>query len=385
MKILLVSNYQPPHMGGIEFAAGSLKRCWEAEGHTVTWLTTDIPRGARDSTPDNIRVPAWNIFEDILQINSPLVCPTAYPTLRRAIKEHDVVNVHSFAPGLSAAVLNMALRCRKPTVATQHVGIIAMRPLLLNKLQGFVYCRRARRCVQQGVRVTFVGKSVRDWFVQHAGIPESEFVMTPAGIDQESFPFVPDEERQPLRAKWQMNEAGFNVLFVGRFYEKKGLPLIREIAARLPSVRFTLVGSGPLDPASWGLPNIRVIGFVSTAELRELYGCHDLFIMPSYGEGWPAVVPQAMACGLPCMISEETFAGYGKDAERFLICERQADAIARMLHTATIESIPIINERRALADYAKATWNWKTTANIYLHHFLQSMSSDSATRDMTLA
>ena len=52
MRILLVSNYQPPHMGGIEFAAQSLKACWERDGHTVTWLTTDLPRGARPGAPD---------------------------------------------------------------------------------------------------------------------------------------------------------------------------------------------------------------------------------------------------------------------------------------------------------------------------------------------
>ena len=50
MRILMATNYQPPHMGGIEYAAGSLKRCWENAGHTVTWITTDIPRGGFGSS-----------------------------------------------------------------------------------------------------------------------------------------------------------------------------------------------------------------------------------------------------------------------------------------------------------------------------------------------
>ncbi|NIP93828.1 MAG: glycosyltransferase family 4 protein, partial [Akkermansiaceae bacterium] len=63
MRILLATNYQPPHTGGIQYAAESLKRCWRDEGHEVTWLSTDIPPGGRDSTEDNIRLPATNFLE----------------------------------------------------------------------------------------------------------------------------------------------------------------------------------------------------------------------------------------------------------------------------------------------------------------------------------
>ncbi|OQA27235.1 MAG: Alpha-monoglucosyldiacylglycerol synthase [Verrucomicrobia bacterium ADurb.Bin345] len=378
MKILLVSNYQPPHMGGIEFAAGSLKRCWEAMGHTVTWLTTDLPRGARESTPDNVRVRAINVFENLFQVNSPVVCPLARRGIARLVTDHDVVNVHSFAPGLSSVALRWALRRHRPLVVTQHVGIIPLKFGLLNALQEQVYCRRARQCVAQGARVTFVGKAVRDWFLKHTGIPESEFTMTPAGIDQDLFPFVPDDERASLRRKWQTDQTGFQVLFVGRFYEKKGLPLVHDLAAGMPSIRFTLVGSGPIDPAAWRLPNVRVIGFVSTAELRELYGCHDLFIMPSFGEGWPAVVPQAMACGLPCLVSEETFAGYGRDADRFVVCKRNADAMRDALARAASGGYPLLRDRKATADYAAAVWNWKDTAKIYEQLFREVIAGTRA-------
>ncbi|NCC53281.1 MAG: hypothetical protein EOM20_18995, partial [Spartobacteria bacterium] len=74
MRILLVSNYQPPHMGGIEYAAEALKACWKKLGHEVTWMTTDIPRLPDRHTPDNVRIRAANFFENRWQINSPIVC-----------------------------------------------------------------------------------------------------------------------------------------------------------------------------------------------------------------------------------------------------------------------------------------------------------------------
>jgi glycosyltransferase involved in cell wall biosynthesis len=370
VRILLVSNYQPPHMGGIEFAAQSLKRCWEKDGHQVTWLTTDLPRGGRPEAPDNVRVPAWNFLEDRFQINSPLVHPSACSRIRRLVREHDAVNVHSLAPGLSTVALHAALRAGRPTVVTQHVGIIPLGSRFMSFVQEHFVCNAARWSVKRGAYITFVGAAVREWFLEHSGIPESKVFMTPAGIDQDTYRFVDDKDRAAFRAKWKVDSAALNVLFVGRFYDKKGLPLIRDIAARCPNVRFTLVGNGPVNAAAWALPNVRIISaFVSNEELRELYGAHDLFIMPSYGEGWPAVVPQAMACGLACLVSEECFQGYHRDTEKFLVRPRTVDAMSAVVMEAAQGAIPLLEDRQTLSEYATETWDWQRTSRVYVDLF----------------
>ena len=369
MRILMATNYQPPHMGGIEYAAGSLKRCWEESGNLVTWITTDIPRGGAPETLDNIRIPALNVFESLFQINSPVISPLSYKEIEREVMDHDVINVHSLAPGLTSAVLRAALKFKRPTVVTQHVGVIPLKIPLLNIVQEKFISRSASHLVHEGALLTFVGKAVRDWFVEHAALPEDRVFMTPAGIDQHDFFFVSDQERYQYRSKWNIEGNKLNVLFVGRFYEKKGLPLLQAVAQRCPSAHFTFVGSGPINPTRWNLPNVQVIPHVSTIELRELYGSHDVFIMPSVGEGWPAVVPQAMACGLACLISEETFEGYGQDPQTFLICERDADVIARMLAELVAGRIPAQKLRKEISDYAMNVWDWKRTANTYLDLF----------------
>lgn len=374
MRILLVSNYQPPHMGGIEFAAGALKQCWEEDGHQVTWMTTDIPRGTRPNTPENIRVRSANFLETWWQVNSPVIHPLAYPEIVRQVRSHDVINIHSLAPGLSTLTLWAALRRQRPAVATQHVGVIPMRAGLLNLAQKVFLCRTAAWAVSRGTLLTFVGEAVRDWVVQQTGIPTDRVTMTPAGIDQRSYFFVADDERSKLRDRWDLARHRFNVLFVGRFYEKKGLPLMETVARQCPDIHFTFVGSGPVDPTEWHLPNVRVIPFVSTSELREIYGSHDLFIMPSVGEGWPAVVPQAMACGLACLVSEATFAGYNRDPDRFVIAPRDPEKLAGILKQAASNGLPLLNRRSLLSEYALQTWDWKKTARIYLDLFRQVMA-----------
>lgn len=374
MRILLASNYQPPHMGGIEFATAALKECWLRMGHEVTLLTSDEPRGARPETPDNVRLKTWNGLERRFQINSPIIHPGEWVRIAGLIARHDVLCTHSLAPGVASVAMLQALHRRKPVVVTQHVGVIKMGGLM-NAVQERVITGLARHAVRKGAMITFVGEAVRQWFVEHARIPQNRITMTPAGIDQHSYNFVDDAERATLRAKWKLDDASLNILFVGRFYEKKGLPLIGELARRLPHIRFTLVGGGPVDPSKWNLPNVRLISFVKTEELRELYGAHDLFIMPSYGEGWPAVVPQAMACGLACLVSEECFTGYNRDADRFLVSARTAEAIAPHLEQAAKGQMELIRRRRELSDYASRTWDWQRTAEIYFDLFERQIAA----------
>lgn len=374
MRILLTTNYQPPHPGGIEYAAASLKRAWQRMGHDVTWLTTDIPRGAAAFAEQNVRVRAWNFWESLLQINSPVVSPTQYKIVRQLVSTHDVINVHSLAPGLTSLTRHMAQRAHKPLVVTQHVGIIPLRPLILNRLQHAIYIRAARSVVDYGAPLTFVGEAVRDWFEHHAHLPSNRLFMTPAGIDADHFYWVTEEDRQRFRQKWGLQVDSLNVLFVGRFYTKKGLALIRQIATAMPDIQFTLVGGGPENARKWRLPNVRIIAYVSTVELRELYGAHDIFIMPSYGEGWPAVVPQAMACGLPCMISEDCFAGFNRDRERFTVLPRQAEVwIGTLKEMASKRIVP--RRDKSLSDYALNTWNWDRTAATYVELFQAAIAA----------
>ena len=369
MRILLISNYQPPHMGGIEFACDALRKCWTRLGHEVTWLTTDIPPGAVPSTDRNVRVRAWNIAEEIWEINSPLVAPWRAGLIRRLAANHDVTNIHSLAPGLSSLALRTLVRLGMPTVVTQHVGIIPLRSRLLTRLQNLMIVGRARWAVRNGILLTFVGEAVRRWFIEHAGIPEDRTWMTPAGINQSDFYLVSPEERRAARRRWHLPENRLAVLFVGRFYEKKGMPLLKEVARRCPEIVFTFRGNGPDDPRNWRLPNVSVIGYLSAQDLRLLYGAHDLLVLPSVGEGWPAVVPQAMACGLACLISEETFQGYGRDRHMFMVCQRKVEEIIRILRQAEDGKVSLLHDREALSSYAQENWNWDRTASIYLDLF----------------
>ena len=97
---------------------------------------------------------------------------------------------------------------------------------------------------------------------------------------------------------------------IGRFSEQKGFPLLiaamAEVAPRLPGLHLTLVGDGPLRGqiaaaiAAHGLEDrVTLAGWKDEAGVRaELAGAQAL-VLPSFAEGLPVVVMEAMAAGRP--------------------------------------------------------------------------------------
>jgi glycosyltransferase involved in cell wall biosynthesis len=61
-----------------------------------------------------------------------------------------------------------------------------------------------------------------------------------------------------------------------------------------------------MSPGDWGLPNVRVYSNLRGSSLADLYRASNVFVLPSTGEGFPLVIQEALACGLPVVCGEET-------------------------------------------------------------------------------
>ncbi|HZL36046.1 MAG TPA: glycosyltransferase family 4 protein [Tepidisphaeraceae bacterium] len=103
---------------------------------------------------------------------------------------------------------------------------------------------------------------------------------------------------------------GHRLLFVGRLAPVKGLCVLFDALALLkrdrPGVVLTIAGDGPdrqiLEAKARDLgmyDNVRFVGYQSQAQVRELLGQTDVFVMSSFAEGVPVVLMEAMASGVP--------------------------------------------------------------------------------------
>lgn len=108
---------------------------------------------------------------------------------------------------------------------------------------------------------------------------------------------------------------GNRLLYVGRLAAMKGLPLLFEalsqLKARYPEVKLTVVGDGgereeiKAIAQSLSLANqIDFVGYKSQAEVREYLQASDVFVLPSFAEGVPVVLMEAMAAGVPVLTTQ---------------------------------------------------------------------------------
>lgn len=98
------------------------------------------------------------------------------------------------------------------------------------------------------------------------------------------------------------------VLYVGGVIESKGCMDLIEVAKAFPHIEFRLVGNPELaiKAAEEMVPNVTLLGAQPHDIVHEELMCADVFAFLSYfpGEGFSNALVEAMACGLPCLVSD---------------------------------------------------------------------------------
>lgn len=204
---------------------------------------------------------------------------------------HDSLYLTSVVAALAAA------RRRRPLLIVQHMGAIRYRSPFLRGLMRLANRLIGAPILQSAARVVFISHVVRDHFrpLRLKSAPEIIF----NGVDTDVFHPGGAAERAAGRRRFGLDSVGPVALFVGRFVEKKGLGLLRRVAELRPEATFAFAGWGLEDPSGWRLANARVFRGLAGAALANLYRASDLLVLPSRGEGFPLVVQEALATGLP--------------------------------------------------------------------------------------
>jgi len=161
-----------------------------------------------------------------------------------------------------------------------------------------------RRMLAGAQRVAFFSEITARYFegIRFRAPPRLMFT----GIDTDIFFPVRPSQKAQLREQLGLPLDLPIVLFVGRFVEKKGLHILFRMVHLRPDVVWVFAGWGPLNPRDWGLQNVIVFSGLSGQSMAPLYRASDVFVLPSKGEGFPLVVQEALACGLPVVCSAET-------------------------------------------------------------------------------
>jgi glycosyltransferase involved in cell wall biosynthesis len=367
----MLSHYFEERRGGIEIVAAALVRELVPLGFAPVWLATGS--SGCDGKPDGSRrlaLGATDVAERLLNIPYPIPLPSAWRAIFRETACSDVVLVHD-AVYLTSILAYLAARAHgKPLVVVQHVGFVPFRSPLLRGLM-----RLANRCIaapllRSAHQVIFISQLTMQHFAHLPWRRSPTLIFN--GVDTGIFfPAKNAAETQGARRDLGLPVEAPIALFVGRFVEKKGLQVLERLARNQGEVVFAFAGQGALDPLRWGLPNVRVFTGLRGSTLASLYRASDVLLLPSAGEGFPLVVQEALACGLPVICGADTAradaqaAGFLNGIEVDLADPAStAEAFSAAL-TRTLARRQSEAERLERFAFVTARYSWQRTAASY--------------------
>ena len=151
--------------------------------------------------------------------------------------------------------------------------------------------RWLERCVTRWAAAIFVNNKAR---AERMRRTNGRVHHVPSWVDLERF--HPDAPRALAR-----NRQRRRLLYVGRFVVEKNLVPVAQ-AAHAAGVEFVCLGAGPEEDALRAA-GAACLGVIPWEELPGWYTSSDAFILPSFLEGHPKALLEALACDVPCLIS----------------------------------------------------------------------------------
>lgn len=367
-RVLVVTHYFSTHLGGIQLVTHQLVRHLAAQH--PDWRF-DWCASAGDALPEvspAVRchaMPCWNGVEARTGLPYPLWSPRAWLRLWRLVGRCDVAHLHDFAYAGNALT---ALFCRlrgKPYIVTQHTGWVAYESWMMRAILRTAIKTVGRAVLRNAARVVFVSDAVNGFF---AGRMKLRAQTLANGVDTAMFVPADAATRARLRRENGLDEAAPVALFVGRFVERKGFPLILQMAARTPDVQWITLGAGPLDPGENVPPNVRVWRGRRGAQVAGAMQLADALVLPSQNEGFPLVIQEALACGT-AVLFETTLAQSLPGVAHWLTTQPLGTPDDAALWSARLREVLDAradeSKRQGRANWARQTWNWHHCARQY--------------------
>lgn len=364
MRVLLVTHYYADHGGGVEVVAAEIAQRLAPQGIELLWAASGPPPAQTLPGVTYLPMRACNLTERWLGIPYPIWGPVSLFRCLRQVRRADAVHVHDCLYLGNVLTCWAARLLGRPVLVTQHIGLVPYRQRWLRGLMSLALHTLGRSVLSGASQVAFCSHSVIDYFASFVRFRRPA-AFIPNGVDPELFHPVSASQRQTLREQlgWPQDQPVF--LFVGRFVEKKGLAHLRRLAERFPQARWVLIGWGPDDPRGWNLPNVSCPGRVAHADLPPYYQAADLLVLPSVGEGFPLVVPEAMACGTPALISAETARAIPGVEQVTLVSELDAASLEAAIREAVDSPQRLATRRATAAAFAEQHWSWETSSQAY--------------------
>ena len=229
------------------------------------------------------------------------------PTIKRIYKNFpfDIIDSHFIYPDGFAAIL-LAKYFKKPVILSARGTDINLYPKfpLIKKLIQYT--------LNECSLIISVCSFLKEIMIK-LGIPAKKIYVIPNGIDPKNFFFI---EKSKAREKLKIDKNDKILLSVGALIECKGYHILLDALNILQlknklNFKTCIIGEGEWREKlekkikKYNLNNkVFLIGLVPNKELVWWYNAADIFFLGSSREGWPNVINEALACGLPVIATK---------------------------------------------------------------------------------
>jgi glycosyltransferase involved in cell wall biosynthesis len=258
--------------------------------------------------------------------------------IRDTVKDFDIVHVTSVFLSASTLGTYYARKYQKPHIISPR-GSLMREPLAHHALRKKAYLRLVeKRNLARAGAIHFTTPLEREEYEQEK-LPLRKAFVIPNGLDVKEFGIrIPPDT---FREKFCIAADRRIVLFLSRINWKKGLdtliPAFAEIVKKEPKAILVIAGGDDegygtkvkLQVASCKLQDKVVFtGMLVGEDKIAAYHAADVFVLPSYAENFGMVIAEAMACGVPVVITPRVgLAPYVREARAGVVVEKDVAAV----------------------------------------------------------
>jgi 1,2-diacylglycerol 3-alpha-glucosyltransferase len=262
----------------------------------------------------------WKIYKDEIQFSYEVL-----PSWRKQWGRYNIVLNRGLERSLSAAAPD-AIVCGGYNYAASWQALMWARRQKVRFLlwsESHLHELRPNRPLVEFLKTEFLnrcdgflvpGRAAHEYLVARR-IKQEIIFTAPNAVDNRLFASTAAKTRShEVRSRQELNLPDRYFLFAGRLVREKGVFELVKAYAKLDEqlreqVGLVFAGDGACRPeleskaATVSPGTIRFVGFAHREQLAAYYALAEMLILPTHSDTWGLVVNEAMACGLPVIVS----------------------------------------------------------------------------------